>query len=34
MITMGKFVIKPSKDGKLYFNLVANNGQVIGSGKG
>ena len=28
---MGKFVIIPSKDGKLYFNIVASNGQVVGT---
>ena len=28
---MGKFVISKSKDGKLYFNIVASNGQVIGT---
>ena len=26
---MGKFVIKKSKDGQFYFNLLAANGQVI-----
>ncbi|MBR4504329.1 MAG: YegP family protein [Candidatus Methanomethylophilaceae archaeon] len=28
---MGKFVIKQSKDGKLFFNIVASNGQVVGT---
>ena len=30
VIHMGKFVIKPSKDGQFYFNLKAANGEVIG----
>lgn len=32
--TMGKFATKTGKDGKHYFNLKANNGQVILSSQG
>ena len=31
---MGKFVIKKGKDGQFYFNLKANNGEVILSSEG
>ncbi len=31
---MGKFVIKTGKDGQFYFNLKANNGEIILSSEG
>lgn len=31
---MGKFAVKTGKDGQVYFNLKATNGQIILSGEG